>query len=319
MASLPLVSIVTPSFNQAAYLEQTLCSVLDQDYPRLEYWVMDGGSTDGSVEIIRRYESRLAGWVSEPDRGQGDAINKGFARAGGEIIAWLNSDDVYLPGAVRRAVAALQSDPTLAMVYGDVRSIDGEGQTIGHMRYADWGLDGLMAFRIIGQPGVFMRREAFASAGGLDLSYHYLLDHHLWLRVAQQGSIRHVPEEWAAARFHAGAKNVAQAGRFGQEALRIADWLAGDLAYAEPYARNRARVWAGAHRMDARYLLDGGRPGAALKAYGRSLAAHPGTALAEWHRMVYALLSLAGLNRLGAVYYRLKRRRLQALEERRQA
>lgn len=318
MASLPLVTIVTPSFNQSAYLEQTIRSVLEQDYPRLAYWVIDGGSTDGSVEIIRRYEDRLAGWVSEPDRGQGDALNKGLARAGGEIIAWLNSDDLYLPGAIRRAVDALTSDPSLAMVYGDVRSIDGTGATIGHMRYGDWGLDGLMAFRIIGQPGVFMRNAAFTSAGGLDLSYHFLLDHHLWLRVARQGPIRHVAEEWAAARFHAGAKNVAQASRFGQEAMRIAEWLADEPAYAELFTQNRAKVWAGAHRMNARYLLDGGQAGAALRAYGRGLLTHPGTVLPEWHRMVFALLSLVGLNRLGAVYYRLKRRRVQAAEEQRQ-
>lgn len=318
MTSLPLVTIVTPSFNQAAYLEETMRSVLDQDYPRLEYWVIDGGSTDGSLEIIRRYEDRLAGWISEPDRGQGEAINKGFSRARGEIVAWLNSDDLYLPGAIGRAVEVLMGDPSLAMGFGDVRSIDGAGATIGHMRYGDWGLEGLMAFRIIGQPGVFMRREALEAAGGLDLSYHYLLDHHLWLRVARQGPILHVAEEWAAARFHAGAKNVAQASRFGEEALRIADWLANDPAYAELYARNRAKVWAGAHRMNARYLLDGGQAGAALLAYLRGLFTHPGTVLPEWHRMVFALLSLIGLNRLGEVYYRLKRCRVQAAEGRRQ-
>ena len=129
--ALPLVSIVTPSYNQAAYLEATLRSVLDQDYPRIEYILVDGGSTDGSREIIERYAGRLAWWVSEPDRGQTDAINKGFAHAHGEVLAWLNSDDTYLPGAVTQAVASLQAHPAAGMVYGDANLIDEAGDVIG--------------------------------------------------------------------------------------------------------------------------------------------------------------------------------------------
>ena len=109
--SAPLISIITPSFNQAAFLEETLLSVLGQDYPAIEYIVIDGGSTDGSVAILERYADQLAYWVSEPDAGQADAINKGFAKATGKYVAWLNSDDVYLPGAVATAVAALEEKP----------------------------------------------------------------------------------------------------------------------------------------------------------------------------------------------------------------
>src|SRR5512139_1414374 len=129
--SLPLVSIITPSYNQARFLETTIRSVLDQDYPNLEYLIVDGGSTDGSREIIQRYSDRLAWWVSERDQGQTDAINKGFARARGEILAWLNSDDTYLPGAIQGAVDFLQDHPGVGMVYGDANLIDEQSNVIG--------------------------------------------------------------------------------------------------------------------------------------------------------------------------------------------
>src|SRR5512138_875393 len=127
----PLVSIITPSFQQARFLEQTICSVLGQDYPELEYIVVDGGSSDGSRDIIQRYADHLAWWVSEPDRGQTDAINKGFARATGEILAWINSDDTYLPGAVSEAVEQLRAHPGAGLVYGDANLIDDDGEIIG--------------------------------------------------------------------------------------------------------------------------------------------------------------------------------------------
>src|SRR5512141_1228507 len=126
-----LVSIITPSFNQAPYIEATIQSVLGQDYPRIEYIIIDGGSTDGTVDVIRKYESRLANWVSEKDKGQTDAINKGFARAKGDILAWLNSDDTYEPGAIRAAVQYLQAHPETGLVYGDCNFINVSGQVIG--------------------------------------------------------------------------------------------------------------------------------------------------------------------------------------------
>jgi len=151
---LPRVSIITPSYNQAQFLEQTICSVLGQNYPNLEYWVIDGGSTDGSAEIIQKYAGQLAGWVSEPDRGQAEGINKGLARATGEVVAWLNSDDLYYPDAIEAAVEALAANPQASFVFSDVESIDEAGKPFHRMRYGHWGLPDLMRFRIIGQPAV---------------------------------------------------------------------------------------------------------------------------------------------------------------------
>lgn len=311
MIQTPLISIVMPSFQQSAYLEAALRSVLEQDCPDMEVLVVDGGSTDGSPAIIQRYAPRLAWWVSEKDRGQGDGINKGLARARGKYVAWLNSDDLYLPGAVAAALTELEARPECGMVFGDVLAINAAGETTNVMRYGAWGLEELMRFSIIGQPGVFMRRETLLRAGLLDESYHLLLDHHLWLRVAQHAPLRYLPHTLAAARFHPQAKNVARAAAFGQEAYRIVDWMQTQPALAEPFARNRRRIWAGAHRMNARYLLDGGQPGPALRAYLRCLTAHPPTALREGHRMVFAAASLlVNVDRLRDWYLRRRRAKI---------
>src|SRR5260370_31135722 len=197
-----LVSIVTPSYQQVAFLEQALLSVLQQDHAEIEYLVVDGGSTDGSQEIIQKYANRLAWWVSEKDQGQADALNKGFAHAHGEIVAWLNSDDTYLPGAVAAAVRAFEAYPQAALVYGDTIAMDEEGQMINILQYRQLTLEDLLCFQIIGQPAVFMRRGAFEDAGGLDTSFHFLLDHQLWIKIAQRGKMIKIDQTWARARYH---------------------------------------------------------------------------------------------------------------------
>ena len=293
-----LVSIITPSFNQAAYLEQTILSVLDQDYSRIEYIVVDGASTDSSVDIIRKYSNRLVYWISEKDNGQADAINKGFARGTGEVIAWLNSDDYYLAGAISAAVKTFDENPEVVLVYGNMLAVDGHGKTINTLNYKQLTLEDLLCFRIIGQPAVFMRRSAFQTAGGLDPAYHFMLDHHLWIRLAQLGRILHVPQTWAAARYHADAKNRAQAAEFGRDAFRILDAVTQDKTLAPRLARVKRRARASAYRVDARYLLDGGQSFSALSAWIQALVIHPPTAMARLNIFASAILNLVGLGKI---------------------
>lgn len=301
-----LVSIVTPSFNQASFLEQTMRSVLEQDYARLEYLVMDGGSTDGSVEIIRKNSDRLAYWASEKDSGQAEAINKGVARANGEVVAWLNSDDYYLPGTISAAVEAFERNPGMALLYGDMLAVDEHGRATNHLRYRQLTLEDLLCFQIIGQPAVFLRRAAFERAGGLDPTFHFLLDHHLWIRLALQGPILHIPQIWSAARYHAAAKNRLRAAEFGREAFRILEWAAAEAQLAPALARVGRRAQASAHRVDARYLLDGGRPKSSLRAWGRALRLHPPTALRRLNLLVGAMLESIGLRKLRLFLTRLR-------------
>ncbi len=305
-----LVSIVTPSYNQAPFLEQTIQSVLEQDYPHIEYIVVDGGSTDNSVEVIQKYADRLAYWISEKDSGQAEAINKGFARANGEIVAWLNSDDYYLMHTISIVVRCFEQNPDVVMVYGDMFAVDGNDQTINVLRYKQLSLEDLLCFQIIGQPSVFFRRSALETVGRLDPTFHFMLDHHLWIRLAQLGRILHVPQVWSAARYHPQAKNRARAAEFGREAFRVLDWAKKQPGLAESVSKVKRRALASAHRYDSRYLLDGGQPAAALGAWFRAFFIHPPTALRRLNIFVSAILTLTGLSRWREAILRRRQQKL---------
>jgi glycosyltransferase involved in cell wall biosynthesis len=220
--TLPLVSVITPSFNQARFLEETIKSVLAQDYPRIEYIIVDGGSTDRSLEIIKGYAEHLAWWVSEPDRGQTDAINKGFNRANGEILAWLNSDDTYLEGAISQAVAFLSNNSDVGMVYGDANLIDEQGEIIGRFPAKQTDLRRLMRGYVhIPQQASFFRSDLWDKVGPLDPTFFFAMDYDLWVRLAKIAPIRYYPRLWANFRLHGGAKSVAADDRCWPEMVRV--------------------------------------------------------------------------------------------------
>ena len=203
----PRISIVTPSYNQAQFIEETIRSVLLQGYPDLEYIIIDGSSTDQSVDIIRKYEPWLAYWVSEPDYGQAHAINKGFQRATGDILAWLNSDDVYRVGVLYAAAATFQRHPKAGLVYGHAASCDQDGTPSGRLYGRSFDLaEMITGSSPVAQPSAFFRRDVFHNVGGLDESLHFILDVDLWLRFGLASEAVFVDEVWSDFRHHPSSK-----------------------------------------------------------------------------------------------------------------
>lgn len=273
----PKFSIVTPSFNQGRFLEQTILSVLDQDYPNLEYIVIDGGSTDETVEIIRRYEDRLAYWISEKDRGQVHAINKGLERATGDIFAFINSDDVYLPGAFNTVVEHFQNHPATEWVCGDTMMF-GEGFTTELIsavvpKSAAHALS--WAYKAP-QPGHFWKRELVQD--GFDEEWRYDFDHDLYVRLLLEGhTCEHIPRTFAGYRLHGQSKTVAESRHFDEEFDRSAEvyesrlegsdrrWCRATRFLRQSYAASEA----GQRAESARWLMR------ALATYPEGLAHRP--------------------------------------------
>lgn len=252
-----------PSFNQAEFLEEAITSVLDQDSLRVEALVVDGGSTDGSVEIIRRYGDRLAWWVSEADRGQAAALNKGFARAEGEYLGWLASDDKLLPGAVTRVVTELESEPEALLVYGEALFVDRQGDEIFPLEPRPFDVESMVrsCSNHVVQPGSLFRRRAFELAGPLDEESHYLFDFEFVLRLAQAGGkVVSIPDRLATYRVHPASKSGGGSLLKARDYVRFAEsFLAGSALPGADEGRASSYLAAGDYFYDAGMFADARR------------------------------------------------------------
>jgi len=218
----PLVSIVTPTYNQREFLEETIKSVLRQTYPALEYIIVDGGSSDGSQELIDEYREEIALVIAEPDQGQTDAINKGFQRSRGKYLAWLNSDDTYQPQAVAEAVRYLENHPQAGMVYGDARIINERGKTLAKFNAQETNYQRLMRGGVfIPQPAAFWRAALWEQVGPLDPSFYFAMDYDLWVRLSKVSELHYHPRHWANFRVHGGAKTITADNRCWPEMKRV--------------------------------------------------------------------------------------------------
>lgn len=201
--SLPKISLITPSYNQGQYLEDTLKSVLDQNYPNLEYIVIDGGSQDHSVDIIEKYSSQLTYWISEPDQGQTDALQKGFSKATGDILGWLCSDDILQPNTLSEVAQFFGENPDAQIVYGDSLWIDPKGNLIRPRKEHSFSRYILLySHNFISQPSTFWTRQVYEQVGGLDSKFDVAMDADLWLRFSEVTELHHVQKLWSCMRIY---------------------------------------------------------------------------------------------------------------------
>lgn len=291
---LPLVSIVTPTYNQAGFLRDTLESVLAQDYPRIEYQVLDDGSTDETPQILAEYSDRVA-VERHTNRGQTPTINKGWERAQGHILTWLNSDDTLLPGAVTKAVNYLQEHPDVAIVFGDTLFTRSGGEPIERSKSRtgfDYREFVLQCENPIAQPSAFIRREVIEDIGLLDPSYYYFMDWDFWLRAGIRHKIAYSPELFSTYRLHQESKTVAQAARAAPELEYMYRKFFARLDLPADIRNLEVRAMVNMFFTSGGYYLEGGNPSAAMRMGFKALKTRP-----SWiyrpevvHKFLYCLL-----------------------------
>lgn len=277
----PSVSIVTPSLNQDRFLEHTILSVLGQDYPHVEYLIIDGGSTDACTDVIRNYEDRLAFWVSEPDNGQSEAINKGWRKSSGEILAWLNADDSYCPGALRTVAGIFAHEPEVVLVHGAAQTYDKDGQIL-LCTNNPYSMDPLEMIACCGgvstQPSVFIRRSVLDDVGYLREDLHYVMDWEYWIRIGlrygtnrfrQTPAILSVNRDWSGTKTNMGWKEICKENR------RVLDDLFHQNRHDPFFQRIKAASYRSSYRKQAELARVNGYPLESLRHVCRSLMIEP--------------------------------------------
>lgn len=267
----PLVSIVTPSLNQSQFIKETIDSVLSQDYPNIEYWVIDGGSTDETLDILRSYESRIK-WLSEPDSGQSQAINHGWRLTKGEIITWLNADDILAPGIVLQAAEILRAHPEIGGTYGNCTYISQTGEVIKPYPVQPYNFDRLVTEteNFIPQPGTFLRRDIVRRAGNLDETIHFVMDHDLWLRMGFYAPMKYLPLQAGYARIHDSAKTIQAISRFADEFIRMYQKILTHPDCPSHLREKERRILHQAYVHSASFAFWGGQPERARKMLWRA-------------------------------------------------
>lgn len=289
-APLPTISLVTPSYNQARFLETALRSVVEQDYPWLEYIVLDGGSTDGSVEILERFDGVIDHWKSEPDDGQADAINRGWQLADGQVLGWLNSDDRLEPGALDAVGETFARRPGTRLVYGDCRVVDAQGRQIRDKRPEGYDVRTLLMGASLPQPSVFMHRSLVEELGGLDVSLHHALDWAFFLRAfvrCSSDQLRYLPRYLSASRVYEGTKTRTGLSAKGRERRQALAELRASGELAEFSSAAYRRAMAGTYRVQAVDEWLAGRSLDAAVSAVRALLRDPIGALEKVSSMVW--------------------------------
>jgi glycosyltransferase involved in cell wall biosynthesis len=284
----PLVSIVTPSYNQAPFLEETILSVLDQDYPRIEYVIVDDGSTDESAEIIRRHSDRLAWCTRQENSGQPAALNRGFAHTSGELLGFVNSDDTLLPGAVTRFVEAFGDDRGLLLVYGDALTRQ-DGEQIGTLRARDWNPRELVRTGVnpVPQQASMWRRQAWELAGPFDEGSFFFFEYEFLVRLSEHGRAKRLEQPLATFRLHPASKTVEPSVAKAEDAQRLAESFFTGTDFPADLRRYARRGRASYHLRAALVYYQAAQVVNARGQFGRALLLAP-LAFSRLHLLLFA-------------------------------
>lgn len=298
MNRMPLVTIVTPSLNQGRFIRRTIESVLSQDYPNVEYWVFDGGSSDETLDILRSYGERIK-WVSEPDRGQAHAVNKGWLRAQGEILSWLNADDVLKPDAVTIIIATFQTDARLATVYGQCTFIDEDDNELGFYETQPYSYRNLVtgADDFLPQPATFVRKDMASEVGFLNEEFQYVMDFDFWLRLGMHHPMVFLDTPVASLRIHQSSKTGSIIYKFAPELVQVYEKLFANSDFPVQLRAKEDIAWFNLYHRAASYSFWGGKPTQALtylrQGWGK---AHIWNKRSFWLLLLFSLLGDTGVS-----------------------